>query len=151
MKRDAIRDEGLRELGVFGRLRKITVDHHGRARPYEERCRLFEEYKAELKKKHREISLECHPDRNLEASEEERERLGAKFNRLTRAINYILNDVKPKPPRRPAPQPVRKVAFASRAPSGIVVNMNGQPISINDLRFGTGTTASTGGGIWPWS
>ena len=159
MKRDAIRDAGLRELGAYDRLREISQDAQGRPHPFEERCRRFEEYKVELKKVHRKVSLECHPDRNMDASEEERKRKSERFNRVTRAVNFLLNELKPKPPqaRRPMPMGIFSGGqVVSRGQGGVViVNLGGQRITINDMRFSGGvsnsTTTSSTGGYWPWS
>lgn len=100
MRPDAIRDAGLRELGANARLQKMAHDPDGNPRPYDERVKLFDEYKAELKKHHRQVALECHPDRTTELPEEERAAKTARFKRITRAVEFLMT-ISPRPPQPP--------------------------------------------------
>jgi hypothetical protein len=150
MRRDAIRDAGLRELGAQGRLKAIAIDDHGHPRPFEERKKLFAEYRIELKKQHRKIALECHPDRNVDAPEEERSRKEERFKQVTRAVEFLMT-LGPRPPAQPRP---RVQSPNPRAPGIIVINLGGQPMSMGNFRWG-GTTTSGGTGTgssnyWPW-
>lgn len=143
MGRDSIRDKGLRDLGATERLRRIAYDANGVANPYPVRCKLLIEYKAELKKHHRKVSLECHPDRTLSDPDETRKEKEARFNEVTRAVNFLMGIAaqRPKPP--PVQQPVPQVV--------IVMNVGGQSFGINDLRHGTQTSQTrVDPGYWPW-
>ena len=140
MRRDAIRDAGLRELGAQARLKAIAIDDHGRPRPFGERQKLFAEYKLELKKQHREIALECHPDRNVDVPEDERAQKEQRFKQVTSAVEFLMT-LQPRPPAPPRPQIV-------------IINLGGQPMSMGNFRWGgttTGTSTTTASGnYWPW-
>jgi hypothetical protein len=154
VKRDSARDEGLKELGANARLKKIAFNGRGQKRSYPERCRLMKEYKLELKTEYRKIALECHPDRNMDASEDVRQTREAYFKRVSRAVDFLMTvePAKPRAPRMRRPMPMNQ-GFV------MVVNMGQQNLGLNDLRFGTGgksaSTTATGGGFtdpnfWPW-
>jgi hypothetical protein len=151
MRPDAIRDAGLRELGAHARLRKIAIGDNGQPRPYEERCKLFDAYKAELKKTHRSVALECHPDRNLEASEEDRAKKETRFKRVTSAVDFLMT-LAPRPPAQPQPQ----MHLQHMAPPGariIIINLGGQPLSMGNFRWPGGTvqnTTTASSNYWPW-
>jgi hypothetical protein len=154
VRRDAIRDAGLRELGATSRLNKIAFDGNGRPRPYPERCKLTEEYKSELKKHQREVALECHPDRNIGASDDVLKEQGSRFNRVTRAVNFLMT-LSPQEPRPPRPVAPRMVPQGMPPGVVMVINLGNRGIGITDLRHGsataTGTTTSGGNqGYWPW-
>jgi len=153
VKRDVIRDAGLKELGAHARLKDIAFEKDGRPRAYPERCRLLKEYKVGLKKLHREMALECHPDRNMDASDDARKVKEERFKRITRAVNFLMGieSSHPRPPRRPPtmrPMPIRQ-GFV------MVVNMGQGGMGLHDLRFGStnpnATATSTGSpNYWPW-
>ncbi|MBW2691003.1 MAG: DnaJ domain-containing protein [Deltaproteobacteria bacterium] len=84
------------------RLRAVDVDATGKLRPYAERIRRFDAYKVELKKTHRAIALECHPDRTRDEPEPERAEKEARFKRVTRAVEHVMKLV-PRPPQRQTP------------------------------------------------
>lgn len=153
MRRDAIRDEGLRELGAQARLKEIAIDDHGHPRPFGERKKLYDDYKIELKKKRKEIALECHPDRNVDATEDERSQKEKRFKRVTRAVDFLMT-LSPRPPAQPRPQ-MRVQSPSPRPPGVIIINLGGQPMSVGNFRWGgssttaTSTTASSGN-YWPW-
>ena len=111
----------------------------------------MDEYKVELKKLHREIALECHPDRNMEASDEDRQAKAERFNRTTRAVNFLMG-MKPAPPQ-PARRPVPNQPFPVRGGFAVIINLGNRGMGINDLRYGAGTSTnatSTSGNHWPW-
>jgi hypothetical protein len=103
MRLDAITIAGLKELGVNARLRAIDVDVQGRMRPFAERVELFEQYKVELKKMHRTVALECHPDRTFAEPAEVRGQKEERFKRITRAVEHVMK-LAPRAPRPPAQQ-----------------------------------------------
>lgn len=90
MRLDSTITAGLRELGVNDRLRAIDRGPAGGIRSYKERVRLFDEYKAELKKTHRAVALECHPDRTRNDPDDVRARKEDRFKRITRAVEYVM-------------------------------------------------------------
>lgn len=109
---------------------------------------MLEEYKLDLKKMHHEVARECHPDRNLEASEKELKLQGERFNRITQAVNYLMK-MEPLPPRRPAPAPISQTMQGQFRGRPFVIIMATQ----HPLHFGgtsTDTTTTGRGGIWPW-
>ena len=151
MRPDAIRDEGLRELGAKTRLRRVAFDKEGRGRTYLVRCRLLAAYKVELKKTHRAIALECHPDRTVDDPESERTKKEDRFKRITRAVEYVMGlsacPPKARPPVARMPSRMPNV----RAARVIVVNLGGRSMGIDDLRYGTAPrTNSTTADDWPW-
>jgi hypothetical protein len=153
VKRDAIRDAGLKELGAHARLKAIAFEKNGRARAYPERCRLLTEYKAELKSEHRKIALECHPDRNMDASDDDRKVKEDRFKRITRAVNFLMGIESSHP--RPAPRVPTMRPMPQRQGFVMVVNMGQGGMGLHDMRFGStsanATTPSTGSqNYWPW-
>jgi hypothetical protein len=100
MRPDANRDEGLRELGVHERLKKIGYMADGRPRGIKERTQLFESYKVELKKRKKTLALELHPDVNLEEPEEVRVARTEKLKRVLSAIEFVMA-LQVRPPPRP--------------------------------------------------
>jgi len=155
VKRDAIRDEGLRELGANARLKKIAFDDRGHPRSYPERCKLMEKFKSDLKSEYREIALECHPDRNMDASEDVRRERGERFKRITRAVDFLMT-IQPTPPRPPVRRMMPPPMAQPNARGGFVMVMNmGQGgIGIHDMRFGSSGTTTGAGFVdpnyWPW-
>jgi hypothetical protein len=148
MRRDAIRDAGLRELGAHARLHRIAYDERGAQRPYHDRCKLLDEYKKELKTEHRKMALECHPDRNADTPEDERNRRTERFKRITRAVEFLMG-LAPRPSAPPIPRPrVRPMPAAAV----IIVNLGGQRMHMGDFRWGSTSTSSstTSGNYWPW-
>lgn len=102
MRPDAIRDAGLRELGVHARLRRVAFHNSGQPRTHAERQRLLVDYKAELKKDKKRLALELHPDVNRDLPAPEQAARTEKFKMVTRAIDFVLElDVRP-------PQPVMR-------------------------------------------
>ena len=100
MRPDATRDEGLRELGVHDRMRKITYFPSGQPRLYGEVVELFEAYKVELRSRKKQFALELHPDANLNETEKVREARAQKFKRVIRAIDYVVaQDISPPRPQ----------------------------------------------------
>jgi len=153
MRPDAVRDAGLRELRANEKLRKISVDDTGRPRPYETRCRLMDEYKAELKKQHRQIALECHPDRTVDLPAKEREAREERFRCVTQAVEFLMK-LKPRPPQQ---RPIMKVMpLTARAPGVMVINLGGRAMHMGDFRWGSSSaggyanTTTTTGDYWPW-
>ena len=110
---------------------------------------MLDEYKVELKKMHHEVARECHPDLNLEASKEELEQQGARFNRITQAVNYLMK-IEPLPPRQPAPATFSQAMrgeFRGR-PFVIIMQTSQHPLHFSGSSANA-TTTGTGG--WPWS
>lgn len=126
---------GLRELGVNDRLRAIDTDPSGMMRSYEERVRLFEDYKAELKKTHRAVALECHPDRTHDDPADVRARKEDRFKRITRAVDYVLQ-LRPRP--------------AVRQPQRLVIVVGSPFVTTTTSGTGSTTTSSTGGVFIRW-
>ena len=107
---------------------------------------MLEEYKIELKKMHHKVARECHPDRNLEASEKDLKLQKERFNRITQAVNYLMK-MELQPPRQPAPIP-QAMRGEFRGRPFVIIMATQHP-----LHFGgtaTTTTATGRGGIWPW-
>ena len=111
----------------------------------------MDEYKSSLKKTHREMALECHPDRNMEASSDDRKAKEERFKRITSAFNFLMR-LKPAPPQ-PVSRPIPNQPFPVRSGFAVIINLGNRGMGINDLRYGTGTTTNqttTAGGHWPW-
>lgn len=111
MRPDRIRDQGLAELGVQGRLQQISHNPYGGLRPYEERIKLLDDYKAELKKLRTKTALECHPDRTADLPEDEQKEKSERMVRINRAVDYVMS-LKPRPPAPPM-QPFRVVIVST--------------------------------------
>lgn len=105
MRPDATRDAGLRELGVQRRLSQISHHSDGRPRAHGERVRLFDDYKAELKKEKKRLARELHPDTNLEETEEVQAERAKRFAQIVAAVNFITG-LSVRPPARRRPQGV---------------------------------------------
>lgn len=111
------------------------------------------EYKAELKSEHRKIALECHPDRNMDASDDERKAKETKFKQVTAAVNFLMG-IEPSHPRPVQRQPTMR-PIPRRQGFVMVVNMGQGGMGIHDMRFGststnTTTTSASSPGYWPW-
>lgn len=89
----------MRELGVNHRLQAIAFLPNGMSRSYEERARLLDEYKGELKKVYRKVALECHPDRTQGLPEEERCKKEERFKRISAAVDFVMS-LSPRPPQQ---------------------------------------------------
>jgi hypothetical protein len=138
MRPDAIRDEGLRELGVHERLKKVAYFDGGQPRPYPERVKLLDEYKKELKRDKKKLARELHPDANADLPAEEREQRTERFKRVTRAIDFVL-DLAVAPPRQPRPMP--QIMIVVGMPFG------GMSFATNGTGY-TSTSTSATGNFW---
>lgn len=114
MRPDRIRDQGLAELGVQERLRRISYNPYGAVRPFEEREELLAEYKAELKKLRNRTALECHPDRTADLPEEEQKKRAERMVRINRVVDYV-GTLRSRPPAPPM-QPMRVVVVQTNGP-----------------------------------
>ena len=149
MRPDPVRDAGLRELRVNERLLAIDTGPSGQLRSYEDRVRMFDAYKAELKKQKRAVALECHPDRTAADPEETRERKTERFKRVTRAVDYVMQ-LQPRRARQSAPVP----PLGRARGQGVVIIMGGGPFAYTPTSGGpmssTNTTTVTGTGFFRW-
>ena len=114
MRPDAVRDHGLDELGVGGRLRAMSYDRYGRHLPFAERKQLLDEYKRELKKLRNETALACHPDRTADLPEAERKDKSDRMIRINRAVDYVMK-LEPRPDA-PQLQPMRVFVIRHNEP-----------------------------------
>lgn len=133
MRPDATRDQGLYEIGAQARLRLVTHDPSGVPRSYEERKRLLDEYKEELKKFRRKVSLECHPDRTAELPTPEQERRKMRLRCINAAIDFLMTL------KVQAPPPVRQMT-----PSAVRVVYPGYGYATTSTASVTSTTTTAG-------
>ena len=151
VKPDSIRDAGLRELGAEDRLNQITYDEVGDRRSYEDRVRLFDEYKVELKKEHRAMALECHPDRTGDRPEAERTEKEERFKRVTRAFEWLMKiSIRESVPPQPRLTPRWKVTIVQFVPI-MVVDMGTNERFRPPWREETTANSSTCSTYWPWN
>lgn len=123
MRPDAPRDAGLRRLGAERRLKEIAYDEFGQPRPFEERVRRLEAYKAELKLEVRQLARTMHPDLTHDLSDAERAGKAGELAEINAARAFI-DKLSVRPPQVLRPSGVVVCIYAG---SGVSFSGTGSP------------------------